>query len=160
MVTAVAADSLPPQQVEAFGANDIPDDFADAFPNKDFTKRVEMISMHDGVKLQTVILVPKGVHGAPILLTRTPYDPEERAQRSLSASLLSTLPLGDEVFAQAGYIRVYQDVRGKYGSEGDYVMMRPVRGSLNPTAVDQPLMPGTRLTGWCKTYRNRTVASA
>ena len=33
-----------------------------------------------------------------------------------------------------GYIRVFQDVRGKYGSEGDYVMTRPVRGPLNPTA--------------------------
>jgi len=37
---------------------------------------------------------------------------------------------------QAGYIRVYQDVRGKYGSEGDYVVLRPVRGPLNPTSVD------------------------
>ena len=34
------------------------------------------------------------------------------------------------------YIRVWQDVRGKYGSEGDYVMTRPVRGPLNPTATD------------------------
>jgi predicted acyl esterase len=33
-----------------------------------------MIPMRDGVKLHTVILVPKGAHGAPILLTRTPYD--------------------------------------------------------------------------------------
>src|SRR5260370_30708191 len=37
-----------------------------------------------------------------------------------------------------GYIGVIQDVRGKYGSEGDYVMNRPVRGPLNPTAVDHP----------------------
>ena len=35
-----------------------------------------------------------------------------------------------------GYIRVFQDVRGKYKSEGDYVMTRPVRGPLNPTATD------------------------
>ena len=35
-----------------------------------------------------------------------------------------------------GYIRVFQDVRGKYGSEGDYVMTRPLRGPLNATAVD------------------------
>jgi uncharacterized protein len=46
------------------------------------------------------------------------------------------LPQGDEVFAGDGYIRVFQDVRGKYGSEGNYVMTRPVRGPLNSTATD------------------------
>ena len=40
------------------------------------------------------------------------------------------------MFVDAGYIRVFQDVRGKYGSEGDYVITRPVRGPLNPTKVD------------------------
>jgi len=49
---------------------------------------------------------------------------------------LSTLPLADEMFVKAGYIRVYQDVRGKYGSEGEYVVTRPVIGPLNPTKVD------------------------
>ena len=48
--------------------------------------------------------------------------------------MLATLPQGDEVFVADGYIRVFQDVRGKYGSEGDYVMTRPLRGPLNPTA--------------------------
>jgi hypothetical protein len=39
---------------------------------------------------------------------------------------------GDEVFvADGGYIRVFQDIRGKYGSEGDYVMTRPLKGPLN-----------------------------
>ena len=41
-----------------------------------------------------------------------------------------------EVIVEGGYIRVVQDVRGKYGSEGDYVMNRPLRGPLNPTPVD------------------------
>ena len=41
-----------------------------------------------------------------------------------------------EVIVEGGYIRVIQDVRGKYGSEGDYVMNRPMRGPLNPTPVD------------------------
>ena len=50
--------------------------------------------------------------------------------------MLAILPLADEVFVQAGYIRVFQDVRGKYKSEGDYVMTRPVRGPLNPTETD------------------------
>ncbi len=45
-------------------------------------------------------------------------------------------PLGDEVFVADSYIRVFQDVRGKYGSEGDYLMTRPLRGPLNPTTTD------------------------
>ena len=40
------------------------------------------------------------------------------------------------MFVADGYIRVFQDVRGKYGSEGDYVMTRPLRGPLNPTEAD------------------------
>jgi putative CocE/NonD family hydrolase len=41
-----------------------------------------------------------------------------------------------EVIIEGGYIRVVQDVRGKYGSEGDYVMNRPLHGPQNPTPVD------------------------
>ena len=44
--------------------------------------------------------------------------------------MLSILPQGDEVFVQAGYIRVFQDIRGKYKSEGEYLMTRPPRGPL------------------------------
>ena len=40
------------------------------------------------------------------------------------------------MFVADGYIRVFQDVRGKYGSEGDYVLTRPLRGPLNPTPTD------------------------
>ena len=50
--------------------------------------------------------------------------------------MLAMLPQGDEVFVADGYIRVFQDVRGKYGSEGDYVMTRPLKGPLNDSAVD------------------------
>ena len=42
----------------------------------------------------------------------------------------------DAEFVRDGYIRVYQDVRGKHKSEGDYVMTRPLRGPLNATATD------------------------
>jgi putative CocE/NonD family hydrolase len=50
--------------------------------------------------------------------------------------MLRHLPQGDDVFVQAGYIRVIQDIRGKYGSEGDYVMTRPLKGALNNSEVD------------------------
>jgi putative CocE/NonD family hydrolase len=126
----------PTQANEPF--NDVPTKYTEKFVNQDYTKRVEMIAMRDGVKLNTIILVPKGADNAPIILTRTPYNAAERSQRSNGASLLATVQLADEDFVKAGYIRVWQDVRGKYGSEGDYVMTRPVRGPLNPTSVDNP----------------------
>jgi putative CocE/NonD family hydrolase len=105
----------------------------------DYTRRVTMIPMRDGVKLHTVILVPKGAKRAPILLTRTPYNADDLTTHEASAHLGPSLQGYDnanEAIIGGGYIRVIQDVRGKYGSEGDYVMNRPLRGPLNPTAVD------------------------
>src|SRR4029077_7990034 len=99
-------------------------------------KREEMIPMRDGVKLKTVILVPRGAANAPMLLTRTPYNATERAIRARSQNLATVVPQMEDTAVAAGYIIVFQDVRGKYGSEGDYVMTRPLRGPQNPTKVD------------------------
>ncbi|WP_425228332.1 CocE/NonD family hydrolase [Sphingomonas sp.] len=117
-------------------AGDVPATFTPPVGQRDYDKRVVMVPMRDGTRLYTVIVVPKGAHNAPIILTRTPYNARMRAQRSDARSMLDTLPLADEPFVRAGYIRVYQDVRGKYGSEGDYVVTRPVIGPLNHTSVD------------------------
>ena len=103
----------------------------------DFVKRTVMIPMRDGVKLYTVIVIPKGAKSAPMILTRTPYDAAKRAQRSRSTHMLSILPQGDEVFVRDGYIRVFQDIRGKYGSEGDYFMTRFLRGPFNTSNTDE-----------------------
>jgi len=105
----------------------------------DYDRREVMIPMRDGVKLHTVIFVPKGASGAPILLTRTPYDASALTSHTKSSHLAPMLYGYDnptDVIVEGGYIRVVQDVRGKYGSEGDYVMNRPLRGPLNATAVD------------------------
>ncbi len=105
----------------------------------DYERRDVMIPMRDGVKLHTVILVPKGATHAPILLTRTPYDATGLTSHAASPHLGPILQGYDnatDVIVDGGYIRVVQDVRGKYGSEGDYVMNRPLVGPLNPTAVD------------------------
>ena len=102
----------------------------------DYARRDAMIPMRDGVKLHTVILVPKGASRAPILLTRTPYDADGLTTHAHSAHLGPILQGYDnavDVIVEGGYIRVVQDVRGKYGSEGDYVMNRPLHGPLNPT---------------------------
>src|ERR1700693_132906 len=105
----------------------------------DYTRREVMVPMRDGTKLHTVILIPKGAKNAPILLTRTPYDATDLTTHSHSSHLGPSLNGYDnalEVILEGGYIRVVQDIRGKYGSEGDYVMTRPLHGSLNPTSVD------------------------
>ncbi len=105
----------------------------------DYTKRVVMIPMRDGVKLHTVIIVPRNAAHAPMLLTRTPYGAEERFGTISSAHLSEVMgdhDVTDELVTHDNYIRVVQDVRGKHGSEGDYVMTRPLRGPLNDTQVD------------------------
>ena len=105
----------------------------------DYVKRDVMIPMRDGVKLHTVVLVPKGAKGAPILLTRTPYNATDLTSHAASAHLgpiLSGYDNATDVIVDGGYIRAVQDVRGKYGSEGDYVMNRPLRGPQNLTPVD------------------------
>jgi putative CocE/NonD family hydrolase len=115
--------------------SDVPSKFAPVKAETDYTKRVEMIPMRDGTKLYTVIWIPKGAKDAPIILTRTPYNAAQH-ERTEGPTLHETLPLEAEPFVENGYIRVYQDVRGKYGSEGHYVMTRPPIGPLNNSKVD------------------------
>ena len=119
--------------------SETPAKYAPATDGLDYTRREAMIAMRDGVKLFTVILVPKGAKRAPILLTRTPYNAGEMTSHTPSSHLAPMLQGYDnatDVIVDGGYIRVVQDVRGKYKSQGDYVMNRPLRGPQNPTAVD------------------------
>src|ERR1700733_6083225 len=119
--------------------SEMPDSVKVNYDGFNYARREVMIPMRDGVKLHTVILVPKGAKGAGILLTRTPYNANALTTNSLSSHLGSSLYGYDnatDVIVQGGYIRVIQDIRGKYGSEGDYVMNRPFLGPLNPTPVD------------------------
>jgi putative CocE/NonD family hydrolase len=128
--------------------SETPQEFKPTNYGLEYERRDVMIPMRDGVKLHTVIIVPKSVidankldakKHAPILLTRTPYNATELTSHAASSHLGPILNGYDnalEVIVEGGYIRVVQDVRGKYGSEGDYVMNRPLRGPLNPTSVD------------------------
>ena len=115
----------------------------------DYVRREVMVPMRDGVKLHTIILIPKGAKNAGILLTRTPYSADDLTGHdprggeflpsqpsSHLASILWGYDNATEVIVEDGYIRVVQDIRGKYGSEGDYVMTRPLHGPQNPTPVD------------------------
>jgi uncharacterized protein len=126
--------------------SETPGKFTPVTDSFDHIRRDVMIPMRDGVKLHTVILVPKGAKNAPILLTRTPYNANDLVGHSQSAHLgpnlnsdnaaLNMYDNPTEVILEGGYIRVVEDVRGKYGSEGDYIMNRPLHGPRNPTPVD------------------------
>ncbi|WP_289708558.1 CocE/NonD family hydrolase, partial [Escherichia coli] len=87
-------------------------------PQADYIRREVMVPMRDGTKLFTVIVMRKGTHGGPILLSRTPYDAGKATWRNPSQKIEEILPIADAEFVNDGYIRVYQDVRGLGKSEG------------------------------------------
>ena len=133
-----AAQAPPPSNSQTL-PSEMPAQLEPVTDSFDYTRREVMIPMRDGTKLHTVILIPKGAKNAPILLTRTPYNATDLTTHSFSSHLGPSLNGYDnalEVILEGGYIRVVQDIRGKYGSEGDYVMNRPLHGPLNPTTVD------------------------
>jgi putative CocE/NonD family hydrolase len=135
----LAAQNTPPPAAYPAVPSETPAKFVPATGGFDYTKRDVMIPMRDGVKLHTVIIVPKGAKNAPILLTRTPYNATQLTSHTQSSHLgpiLSGYDNATEVIVEGGYIRVVQDVRGKYDSEGDYVMTRPLHGPQNLTPVD------------------------
>ena len=100
--------------------------------SKLFDKTEVMIPARDGAKLHTEIYTPKNVgEPLPIILERTPYglnDDEKGYRRKLGRYA--------EMIAE-GYIFVFQDIRGRYGSEGKFVMQRPVRDPKDPMAIDE-----------------------
>jgi len=138
LTLAAVAALMQAQQYPNF-PSEIPKKIQPSETSFDYVKRDVMIPMRDGVKLHAVIIVPKGAKNAPILLTRTPYNATELTSHAASPHLGPILEGYDnatDVIVDSGYIRVIEDVRGKYGSEGDYVMNRPLSGPQNPTPVD------------------------
>jgi uncharacterized protein len=99
-----------------------------------YTKTEYAIPMRDGVKLFTSIYAPKDMSATyPILLTRTPYSIEPYGPGAYPRSLGPS-----PAFAQEGYIFVYQDVRGRYMSEGDFKWMTPyITNKRGPDDVDE-----------------------
>ena len=94
-----------------------------------FNRRDVMIPTRDGVKLHTVIFTPKDApQSLPILLERTPY-----GARSTEKALLAAY----QDLAADGYILAFQDIRGRFTSEGQFVMQRPVRDRSDLKAVDE-----------------------
>ena len=97
-----------------------------------FDKTDAMIAMRDGVKLHTEIYAPKNAtEKLPLFITRTPYGLSDD-DRGYSRLLF----LYREMFAD-GYIFVVQDIRGRFGSEGTFVMQRPPRDRSKPGSIDE-----------------------
>ncbi len=135
--TALAAHAASAQAPDASMVqlgSDIPAKWQAPDVGRDYIKQVVDIPMRDGVKLHTVILIPKDASNLPMLLERTPYEADRIKDGKLHLRD-SVGPLNRE-WVDDGYILVNQDIRGKYGSEGKYVMTRPPIGPLNPTKTD------------------------
>ena len=93
----------------------------------EYTRHEAMIPMRDGIKLYTVYYTPDITDPVPILIERTPYGSED-------------MPAPDQIpyirdMAAEGYIFVTQDIRGRYKSEGGFVMNRPIEDK--PGTVDE-----------------------
>ena len=97
-----------------------------------FTKMDVMIPMRDGVHLHTEIYVPKNSNGPlPFLITRTPYGTNDDAKGYSRIFNIYQEMIPD------GYIFVMQDIRGRYKSEGTFVMQRPPRDRRDPKSIDE-----------------------
>ena len=100
-------------------------------PSSRWNKTEAMIPMRDGVKLHTFVFVPGNAAGKlPFLMERSPYGFDNgRDERTLATRYKE---LADE-----GFIFVLQDIRGRYGSEGQFVMQRPVHDRAKPGSIDE-----------------------
>ena len=107
----------------------------EAIKHDNFEVREEMVPMRDGIKLYTLILIPKNANKPlPIVIERTPYDATGLLRDFPTSRLDVTLGqhyMGDD------YIYVAQDIRGRFKSEGDYLMYRAPRGEFNQTETDE-----------------------
>ena len=116
---------------------DVPQRFDAPRAEFQYVRREVSIPMRDGVKLYAVLIIPRQPGKFPIMLDRTPYSADKATERGgfgpSPENILS--PLNAEL-VRAGYIVAIEDVRGKYKSDGEYVMNRPLKGPLNSTAVD------------------------
>jgi putative CocE/NonD family hydrolase len=98
---------------------------ADKYNRKEF-----MITMRDGIKLHTIVFTPKNQEEKlPFLMLRTPYGVNEYLSPEKQGYIKD--------MAEDGYIFVFQDIRGRYLSEGKYEMSRNSRNKKDTKAIDE-----------------------
>lgn len=100
---------------------------------RDYTRQQVMIPMRDGVRLHAVILRPAQTSAddppLPFLIDRTPYGVDDSDSRSVNQE--------KPELAASGYIFVNEDIRGRYKSEGTFVMNRPIVAHTTPQDIDE-----------------------
>jgi putative CocE/NonD family hydrolase len=102
-----------------------------------YSKKTYMIPMRDGIKLFTVVLSPtNNTRPLPFLIQRTPYGADLPIKED-SAIVTEKLPTYYKSMAKEGYIFIFQDIRGKFKSEGSFEMNRPVYHLLDKTKTDE-----------------------
>jgi putative CocE/NonD family hydrolase len=108
-------------------------DAPEGYTGPDYVRTEVMIPVRDGVKLHTVILRPVGSESSgpalPFLMQRTPYGVDGASDSGVKRSKTA--------LAESGYIFVYQDIRGRYKSGGQFVMNRPIVAHSGKSAVDE-----------------------
>jgi uncharacterized protein len=98
-----------------------------------YMKREYRIPMRDGTRLFTAVYTPRDTSRSyPIMLTRTPYSVGPYGETQYPARLGPSRRFADE-----GFIFVYQDVRGRFMSEGDFVHMTPTKGPAGAAKVNE-----------------------
>lgn len=118
----------------------------------EYTRTEVMIPTRDGAKLHTVIVRPVGSETSgpplPFLMQRTPY--------GVAGADAETVKRGKPELAKSGYIFVFQDIRGRYGSEGKFVMNRPVVAHKNKADVDETTDTRDSIDWLLKNVRNNS----
>ncbi|HND54150.1 MAG TPA: CocE/NonD family hydrolase, partial [Pirellulaceae bacterium] len=103
------------------------------YVKENYTKYEFKIGMRDGKRLFTAVYVPKDRSKTyPIMLTRTPYSVRPYGVDQYKSNL-GPSPL----FGKSGYIFAYQDVRGRWMSEGEFENMRPHKEKKGPADIDE-----------------------
>jgi putative CocE/NonD family hydrolase len=101
--------------------------------SKEYARSEAMVPMRDGVKLHVVMLRPVGSESAgeplPFLMERTPYGVDNNSSKSVN--------INKPELAASGYIFVFGDIRGRYKSEGQFVMNRPIVAHTTKSDVDE-----------------------
>ncbi|HWZ01254.1 MAG TPA: CocE/NonD family hydrolase [Edaphobacter sp.] len=101
--------------------------------SKEYTRSEAMVPMRDGVKLHVVILRPAGSESGgeplPFLMERTPYGTDHNSSKSVNVA--------KPELAASGYIFVFGDIRGRYQSEGTFVMNHPIVAHTTKNDVDE-----------------------
>ena len=110
---------------------------------ENYTKREVMIPMRDGVKLYTAVYEPKNNDKRhPILMHRSPYSCSPYGTEHFTRHMMGTL----DNYVKRNYIIVYQDIRGRYKSEGEFVQIRPLNKNKKARKTRKTLMKQLTLT--------------